>query len=106
VDEVRTALDSPNERTRRRAAQALVSDYHDQQLRLLLERVRGGFRALDAGEVAPVDLDELIAHYSRAARKLEQFCGLSGSGWERAARARSLQRARRGRALVGGRRQS
>jgi hypothetical protein len=40
--------------------------------------------ALD--EIAPLDLDELIAHYSRAASKLEQFCGSSGSGWERAAR--------------------
>jgi hypothetical protein len=86
LDDVRAALDSSDERTRRRVARALVGEYHEQQLRLLLERVRGGFRALDAGEIAPLDLDELIAHYSRAASKLEQFCGSSGSGWERAAR--------------------
>jgi hypothetical protein len=87
VDELRAALESPDERTRRRAARALVGAYHEQQLRLLLEKVRAGFNALDAGEIAPIDLDELIAHYGRAARKLERFCGSRGSDWERAARA-------------------
>jgi hypothetical protein len=35
------------DRQERRAASARVSDYHDQQLRLLLDRVRQGFEQMD-----------------------------------------------------------
>ena len=86
VDDAIAALRSDNERTRRRAARALVGAYHEEQLRLLLERVRDGFRALDANEIAAADLHELIEHYRRAARELEKFCGSNGSAWEGAAR--------------------
>ena len=36
------------ERARRRAARELVAAYHEEQLRVLLERVRDGFARLDA----------------------------------------------------------
>jgi hypothetical protein len=87
MDDELGALRADDERTRRRAARKLVAAYHDQQLRRLLEKLRTGFAALDRGELSPLELDELIEHYRRSARALERFCGTSGSGWERAARA-------------------
>jgi hypothetical protein len=75
------------EKARRRAAREMIGAYHEQQLRLLLERIREGFRKLDAGEIDPFELDELIHHYKRSAQKLWSFCGSSGSGWEHAALA-------------------
>jgi hypothetical protein len=74
------------ERARRRAARETIAAYHDEQLQALLEHVRDGFARLDAGEIDPFDLDELIHHYKRSARELWKFCGSSGSEWERAAR--------------------
>ncbi len=77
--------DIEGEKARRRAARKMIDEYHDQQLRLLLDHVRDGFTQLDAGEIDPFELDELIHRYKRSAQKLWSFCGSSGSGWERAA---------------------
>ena len=44
-----------NEKARRRAARAIIGEYHEQQLRLLLERVRDGFARLDADEIVVRD---------------------------------------------------
>ena len=77
--------DIANEKARRRAARAMIGEYHEQQLRGLLEHVRDGLRQLDAGEIDPFDLDELIHHYTRSAQNLWSFCGSSGGQWERAA---------------------
>jgi hypothetical protein len=77
--------DIEGEKARRRAARKMIGEYHEQQLRLLLEHVRDGFDQLDAGELDPFELDELIHRYQRSAQKLWSFCGSSGSGWERAA---------------------
>ena len=74
------------ERARRREARRLIGAYHEQQLRLLLERVRDGFARLDAGEIDVFELDDIIHHYKRSARELWKFCGSSGSEWLRAAR--------------------
>jgi hypothetical protein len=63
------------DREERRAASVRVSRYHEQQLRLLLERVREGFEQFDAGTIDPFDLDELIHRYKRSAQKLWSFCG-------------------------------
>jgi len=73
-----------DERSRRRAARERIAAYHEQQLRLLLEHVRDGFARLDAGEIDPFELDDLIHHYKRSANELWKFCGSTGSGWERA----------------------
>ena len=64
----------------------MIGAYHEEQLRALLEHVRTGFARLDAGEIDPFELDDLIHHYKRSARELWKFCGSSGSEWERAAR--------------------
>jgi hypothetical protein len=74
------------ERARRRAARQVIGAYHEEQLGLLLERVRDGFARLDAGEIDVFDLDELIHRHQRSARELWKFCGSSGSQWLSAAR--------------------
>jgi hypothetical protein len=78
--------DRAAERSRRRAAREIIGAYHEEQLRLLLEHVRAGFARLDAAEIDPFELDDLIHHYKRSARELWKFCGSSGSDWERAVR--------------------
>jgi hypothetical protein len=78
--------DIEGEKARRRAAREMIGRYHEEQLRILLERVREGFAQLDAGQIDPFDLDEAIHRYKRSAGKLWSFCGSSGSEWERAAK--------------------
>ena len=53
--------------------------YHEEQLRLLLDRVPDGFARFDSGELGVFELDELIHRYKRSARELWKFCGSSGS---------------------------
>ena len=69
-----------SERAQRRAARKTIAAYHEQQLGLLLDRVRDGFVRLDAGEIDVFELDELIHRYKQAARELWKFCDLSGGG--------------------------
>ena len=88
----RDSGDPTSERLRRREARAVIAAYHDEQLRALLEHVRTGFAQLDAGEIDPFELDDLIHHYKRSARELWKFCGSSGSQWERAARTLAFLR--------------
>jgi|SRR5579863_1353594 len=66
--------DIENDKARRRVAEAMIGEYHEQQLRLLLERVREGFEQLDAGMIDPFELDDLIHRYKRSAQKLWSFC--------------------------------
>jgi hypothetical protein len=80
------AGDQTSERAQRRAARAVVARYHEEQLLLLLGRVRKGFARMDAGEIDAFELDELIHRYQRSAQKLWWFCGQTGSGWLTAAR--------------------
>lgn len=67
--------------TARQAGRQLIAAYHDEQLRLLLNHIRGSFTKFDAGEIDVFDLDEIIGHYKRSAAKLENFCGFSGGQW-------------------------
>ena len=59
--------------------------YHEEQLLALLEHVHDGFARLDAREIDPFELDDLIHRYKRSARELWKFCGQGGAGWEHAA---------------------
>jgi hypothetical protein len=72
---------------RRRAALDLIGEYHSEQLRSLLDRVRDGFKQMDSGEISPFELDDIIHHYKRSAQKLWSFCGSSGASSENAALA-------------------
>ena len=86
--------DQVGERAQRRAARQIIGRYHEEQLRVLLERVREGFARLDAGEIDAFELDEPIHRYKRSARELWKLCGQSGSGWLTAARTLEHLRAR------------
>lgn len=44
-----------DDKSERRAARELISAYHQEQLRLLLEHVRSGFSRLDAAEIDEFD---------------------------------------------------
>ncbi len=70
----------------------MIAAYHEEQLGLLLERVREGFVRLDAGGIKVFDLDELIHHHKRSAAELWKFCGSSGGAWVRAARTLAFLR--------------
>ncbi len=67
--------DRSGSKSRRKADLAMVLAYHEEQLRVLLDRVREGFASLDAGEIDAFELDALIHHYSRSAQELWKFCG-------------------------------
>ncbi len=85
-DQVRISdIEDPKER--RRPEEELIGRYYEEQLRALLERVREGFQRLDAGQIDPFDLDDLMHHYKRSAQKLWSFCNSGGSGGTHAARA-------------------
>jgi hypothetical protein len=66
--------DHKSDRARQSEARKVIGEYHEQQQRVLLERVRAGLARLDAGEIDPFELDELIHHYHRASQKLWAFC--------------------------------
>ncbi|HVA90560.1 MAG TPA: hypothetical protein VNL71_12050 [Chloroflexota bacterium] len=70
----------------------MIAAYHEEQLALLLERVREGFVRLDAVDLNVFELDELIHHYKRSAAELWKFCGSSGGAWVRAARTLAFLR--------------
>ena len=70
-------MPEPGEKATRRAAAERLGNYHERELRQLLERVRDGFAQLDAGEIDAFELDELIHRYKRSARELWKFCTLS-----------------------------
>lgn len=74
------------ERAQRRPARRRIGAYHEEQLRLLLDRVRDGFARLDAGEINVFELDELIHRYKESARELWKFCSLTGGDPVRAVR--------------------
>jgi hypothetical protein len=74
------------ERDQRRAARSTIAAYHEEQLRLLLERVRDGLARLDAGEIDVFEVDELIHRYKQSARELWKFCSLTGGDPVRAVR--------------------
>jgi hypothetical protein len=76
------------EQTRRRDDVALVTSYHEAQLRTLLEHLRDGFRRYEEGGLDAFELDAVVHQYTRAARELWKFCGdLSGSSAAFTARA-------------------
>lgn len=86
MSEQAKGADRVGERTSRRAARERIGTYHEEQLKLLLDRVRDGFARMDAGEIDAFDLDDVIHRYQRSARELWKFCGSSGGGWETAVR--------------------
>ena len=60
-------------------------DSSEDDLRALLEHVRGGFTQLVSREIDEFELDALIHHSTRSAAELWKFCGASGGQWQQAA---------------------
>jgi hypothetical protein len=75
----------PDSKSKRRADRAFVAVYHEAKLADLVEHVRAGLARYDAGEITAFDVDEIIHHYTLAARELWKFCGATGSQVERTA---------------------
>lgn len=82
------------DKVQRRAAQAKIAAYHDEQLRALVEHVREGLLQLDAGEIDVFELDDVIHRYKRAAKALWSFCGSTESQWVQAANVLAFRRER------------
>jgi hypothetical protein len=82
---------SPDDREERRAARETITNYHEQQLRVLLEHVRDAL-GLDTGELDAFDVDELIHPYKRSARELWKFCGQTNRDMLFAARTLEYRR--------------
>jgi hypothetical protein len=58
----------------RRAARALVAEYHEAELGHLVARVSEAVDRYRAGELDPFEVDRVLFQYSRAAKELWKFC--------------------------------
>ncbi|BEL02783.1 hypothetical protein Q0Z83_009740 [Actinoplanes sichuanensis] len=61
----------------RRAARSAVRDYHEAELRTLVNQVGVALDAYRAGELDAFEFDEILFQYSRAAKELWKFCNLT-----------------------------
>ena len=70
----RTSLSCVSPSAERRAAWEAVLAYHEAQLALLLERVGVEIDRFRSGELDAFEADQVLFHYSRAAKELWKFC--------------------------------
>jgi hypothetical protein len=61
-------------KSERRAARSVVVNYHDAQLRALVDRVGKAIDRYRAGELEAFEIDRVLFQYSRAAKELWKFC--------------------------------
>ncbi|MDT4939405.1 MAG: hypothetical protein QOG80_3076 [Pseudonocardiales bacterium] len=61
-------------KSERQAAREVVAAYHEARLAELVERVGAAVDRLRAGDVDAFEADQVIFHYSRAAKELWKFC--------------------------------
>lgn len=66
----------------RRAAYELVAAYHQRCLDELVARVTEAVDRHRAGELDAFEVDQVIHHYTKAARKLWSFCQVTGANVE------------------------
>jgi hypothetical protein len=69
-----------SDKTQRRAARERVSEYHENELAILIDHVEEALTLYRAGEIDVHDVDEIIHQYSKAARNLWVFCWSGGGG--------------------------
>jgi hypothetical protein len=69
-------------KSERRAAREVVAAYHEARLAELVARVAEAVDRHRAGKLDAFEVDEVIHHYHRAARKLWTFCDQSGAAVE------------------------
>ncbi len=60
----------------REAAREAVAAYHETQLAALVERVGSAIDRFRGGQLNAFDVDQVLFHYSRAAKELWKFCNL------------------------------
>jgi hypothetical protein len=58
----------------RQAARSVVGEYHEAQMRALVERVGAAIDGYRAGELDEFEVDRVLFQYSRAAKELWKFC--------------------------------
>ncbi|GAA2606346.1 hypothetical protein [Paractinoplanes durhamensis] len=63
-------------KSERRAANAVVAEYHEAELASLVARVGVAVDGFRAGELDAFDVDRVLFQYSRAAKELWKFCNL------------------------------
>jgi hypothetical protein len=68
-----------DEKAKRRANEATLLAYHQEQLADLLGHVRRGLTEFDSGRIDAFELDDIIHHYTLASRELWKFCAVSPS---------------------------
>jgi len=90
------------DKAKRKAAQQRVTAYHEQQLAELQAHVRAALDAHARGETDAFDVDDVIHHYTRVARAVEDLRDAGQSGGHRVA-ARRRGCSRRSHQLVAGR---
>ena len=61
-------------RSERRIARSVVADYHEAQVRELVQRVGEAMDRFRAGDLDPFEMDRVLFQYSRAAKELWKFC--------------------------------
>jgi hypothetical protein len=97
--QVSSAAVSLGSSAERKAAQAPVAAYHEQQLAAIQQQVRSALDAFDAGQLDAFEVDEVFHRYTRAARELWKTCVMpnhpQGVAWmldDMAARGETIDR--------------
>jgi hypothetical protein len=78
-------------KSERRAARERVAAYYAAELAKLVEHVENAIARYRAGELDAIDVDDIIHHYSKAARELWKFCWSGGGGSHMLFVARTLE---------------
>ena len=60
----------------REAAREAVAAYHETQLAALVERVGSAIDRFRGGQLNAFDVEQVLFHYSRAAKEFWKFCNL------------------------------
>jgi hypothetical protein len=63
-----------SDKSERRAARAVVAEYHEAELGRLVARVGEALDRHRAGELDAFDVDRVLFQYSRAAKELWKYC--------------------------------
>jgi hypothetical protein len=69
-----SSLVSVSDKSERRAARAVVAEYHEAELRELVARVGEAVDRYRVGELDAFDVDRVLFQYSRAAKELWKYC--------------------------------
>jgi hypothetical protein len=70
------SLVAVSDKSKRRAARAVVAEYHQDELGSLLARVAEAVDRYREGELDAFDVDQVLFQYSRAAKELWKYCNL------------------------------